>query len=554
MKPNHTAGKRLILLVVLAAAAALLLGCDLFVDHSVTELALDDARKMTVKNLQKYENLQTLDLTACEVTAEKYDELHAALPNCTIIWNVPLGGSLFDSRLTQITLPKVSAEELAILDYFPDLASVDATACDCYAALMSKSLERQDVAFLWSVPIGETSVSNMETTLDLNGATTGGAQALGEALAYLPKITSVDIRGGDVSGADAAALAAQYPNIAFLYTVDVFGVKADSSVTELDLTTAQISDEAALPDALAPFPALASVDLTGQTLSADTIAALTERYPNVTFAYTLDLFGQQISNSATELDLSASTFTSPEEVAAGLSRLPALTSCNLCGSGLTNEQMETLVSQFPNIKFVWYVDIGAWRVRTDIVAFSTANRKEFPDGAGSFTGKGARTLKSEDAAALKYCKDLVYLDLTNNRVTDLSFLSGLTNLRVLMLGNNKVADLAPVASLTNLEYLEIYINAVTDLSPLSGLANLAYLNCCRNAFTDVTPLMAMTQLKMLWIANNRQIEQAELDKLTAALPDCTVCTRTSDSTGEGWLETDLYKEFQLKAGLVKAEE
>ena len=554
MKPNHTAGKRLILLLVLAAAAALLLGCDLFVDHSVTELVLDDARKMTVKNLQKYENLQTLDLTACDVSTDKYDELHAALPNCTIFWNVPLGGATFDSRVPSITLPKVSAEELTILDYFPNLASVDATACDCYAALMSKSLEKQNVAFLWSIPIGGKTVSSTETTLDLNGATTGGAEALGAALSCLPKLTSVDIRGGDVTGADAAALAAQFPNMSFLYTVDVFGVMADSSVAELDLTKAKISDETALPDALAPFAALTKVDLSGQTLSSDTMSALTTRYPSVTFAFTVSVFGQTIPSTTTELDLSASTFTSPEEVAAGLSQLTALTSCNLCGSGLTNEQMETLMAQFPNVKFIWYVDIGAWRVRTDIVAFSTANRKDFPDGAGSFTGKGARTLKSEDVAALKYCKDLVYLDLTNNRITDLSFLAGLTNLRVLMLGNNKVADLAPVANLTTLEYLEIYVNAVTDLTPLSGLTSLAYLNCCRNAFKDITPLTAMTQLKMLWIANNRQIEQAELDKLTAALPDCTVCTRASDSTGEGWLETELYKEFQLKAGLVQAEQ
>ena len=146
MNPNRSAWKRAALTLVLAAAAALLLGCGLFVDRSVSELTFEADQKIDIADLQKYDNLTKLDLRACDVSAELYDELHAALPNCTIVWNVPLGGSLFDSQITQITLPKVDGEELTMLDYFPNLTSVDATACDCYGALMSKSLERQDIA------------------------------------------------------------------------------------------------------------------------------------------------------------------------------------------------------------------------------------------------------------------------------------------------------------------------------------------------------------------------------------------------------------------------
>ena len=53
----------------------------------------------------------------------------------------------------------------------------------------------------------------------------------------------------------------------------------------------------------------------------------------------------------------------------------------MCGTGLTSEQMVQLQTEFPAVKFVWYVQIGAWQVRTDIESFTTENRKTFPDGA-----------------------------------------------------------------------------------------------------------------------------------------------------------------------------
>jgi Leucine-rich repeat (LRR) protein len=261
------------------------------------------------------------------------------------------------------------------------------------------------------------------------------------------------------------------------------------------------------------------------------------------------VLGAEVTNETTQLDLRGQTFTTAEEVAQGLRQLPKLTYCDLCGSGLTNEQMEALMAEFPNVKFVWYVNIGAWQIRTDIEAFSTGNRDSFPNGAGEFTGKGRTSLTNTEAADLRYCTDLVYLDVGHNKLTDLSFLEGLTKLRALIVAINKLPDIASIAKLTNLEYLEMFMNLVTDISPLAGLTKLEYLNCCRNSFTDITPLLGMTQLKMLWIANNRQIEKDDLQKLRDALPDCNICTYAEHSTAEGWRDNDMYREFQAKFGL-----
>ena len=279
------------------------------------------------------------------------------------------------------------------------------------------------------------------------------------------------------------------------------------------------------------------------------MSALKERYPYIQFSFTVDVFGKLVASDTAELDLRGNTFTAPEEVASVITNLSDLTYCDLCDTGLTNEQMETLMAQFPNVKFVWYVDIGAWRIRTDIEAFSTGNRDEFPNGAGYFTHKGRTSLTDTETEALKYCKDLVYLDVGHNKISSLAFLEGLTKLRVLIVGNNKIADITPISKLENLEYLEMFMNLVTDISPLSGLTKLAYLNCSRNSFTDITPLTTMTQLKRLWIVNNRQISKDDFAKLIAALPECEICTSAAHSTANGWRETDIYKEFQEKFGL-----
>ena len=82
--------KRIFLVAVVALAALFMTGCDLFVDRSATELAFDDVQLIDVEDLQKYESLQTLDIRNADVTTELYDQLHAALPNCTILWSVPV--------------------------------------------------------------------------------------------------------------------------------------------------------------------------------------------------------------------------------------------------------------------------------------------------------------------------------------------------------------------------------------------------------------------------------------------------------------------------------
>jgi hypothetical protein len=230
--------------------------------------------------------------------------------------------------------------------------------------------------------------------------------------------------------------------------------------------------------------------------------------------------------------------------------MPNLTLCDMSGTGLTNEQMVQLQTQFPAVKFIWLVQVGAWQIRTDIVAFTTQNRKEFPNNAAVFTKEGNTKLTDEDVAGLQYCTDLVYLDLSNNKITDVSFAKNLLKLRLFSIGINKVTDISALSSLTELEFLEIYTNPIVDYAPLTGLTKLTHLNCARTALADITPLAGMKQLKMLWMMNNKQIDKDALTKLTEALPECTIYTKGTNPLSADWHTAALYHEFEIASGLV----
>ena len=541
----------LIAVLLVLALSLTLFGCGLFKDRSLTTLTIDDAAQIDAEDLVKYEDLQELDIRKADITVDQYAALQSALPNCSIHWSVPIMDQRFDNQVTQLALPaSTDAAALDLLRYFPNLTTVDALSCTCYDALMSKSLERKDITFTWQVQIGDVTLLNTDTTLDLSTKTLD-AQALMQNIYYLPALTSVDITDTNIGAEDGAALEARYPNILFLRTIDLFGVKANTDVTALDLTKATVTDDTQLVDALAALKNLTSCDLTGQTISFETMDALKERYPLVMFSFSFMLFGQQCTPDTTEINLQGQTFTSPDEVAAGLSHMPNLTLCDLCGTGLTNEQMVQLQTQFPTVKFVWYVQIGAWQLRTDIEAFTTQNRKEFPNNVATFTKDGNTKLTDEDVAGLAYCTDLVYLDLSGSKLTDISFVKSMPKLRLLCLGNNKITDISALAALTELEYLEIYTNAIADQSPLAGLTKLTHLNLARTGIPDITMLSGMKQLKLLYIMNNNKITKDDVAKLTEALPDCVIVSRGSNPIAGDWHKAELYHTFEVATGLAE---
>lgn len=106
-------------------------------------------------------------------------------------------------------------------------------------------------------------------------------------------------------------------------------------------------------------------------------------------------------------------------------------------------------------------------------------------------------------SALANKPELVELYVGENQISDLAPLATDTSLRSLWLDLNSVGDLSPLSGLTALTELRANVNRIRDLSPLSGLASLQQLDLSRNLISDVTPLSGLSQLKELQLYGNR---------------------------------------------------
>ncbi|MBW4460651.1 MAG: leucine-rich repeat domain-containing protein [Nodosilinea sp. WJT8-NPBG4] len=106
----------------------------------------------------------------------------------------------------------------------------------------------------------------------------------------------------------------------------------------------------------------------------------------------------------------------------------------------------------------------------------------------------------------------LYLDQT--QVSDLSPLSGLTQLRILSLSQTQVSDLSPLSGLTQLSELYLDQTQVSDLSPLSGLTQLRILSLSQTQVSDLSPLSGLTQLRILSLSQTQVSDLSPLNNLT----------------------------------------
>lgn len=133
------------------------------------------------------------------------------------------------------------------------------------------------------------------------------------------------------------------------------------------------------------------------------------------------------------------------------------------------------------------ITIGGKSYRTDMT------------GTLNLASKG---LTDSDIKDLKYMTSVTEIILSYNELTDLSPLSGLTQLQKLTYHNNKVKDLSYAKNLKKLKVLGAENNGISDLSPLSGMTELTEIWLKNNNFSDVTPLKNCTKVQYLSIAKN----------------------------------------------------
>lgn len=116
---------------------------------------------------------------------------------------------------------------------------------------------------------------------------------------------------------------------------------------------------------------------------------------------------------------------------------------------------------------------------------------------------GVVALPNKNIASLKgleYFKNLESLNVSGNRIIDISYLSQLYNLKTLDLGGNKITDILPLQYLDNLTRLNISSNNIVNLEPIRALTGIRELDISHNEnlsdFSALENYDSLTELKI----------------------------------------------------------
>lgn len=212
-----------------------------------------------------------------------------------------------------------------------------------------------------------------------------------------------------------------------------------------------------------------------------------------------------------------------------IEKYPNLERVNMYATPVGIVNMGKLSERFPGITFGWTIRFKEHAIRSDSIVASTGH-----------TYSSARH-PTRRIALLRYCTQLKGLNIRYNACNDLSFTSGMKDLRVLVASDNLFSDVSPLADRDVLEYLDLSGNKITDISPLTGLTHLLVLNLSDNDIEDLTPLTKMTWLKQLWLyratgrSSKNNLSEETVQMLKEALPDTDI-----HFTGKPDWKTDPY--------------
>ncbi len=108
--------------------------------------------------------------------------------------------------------------------------------------------------------------------------------------------------------------------------------------------------------------------------------------------------------------------------------------------------------------------------------------------------------------ALKYCKSIQNVSIRNQKISDMSKVAELGNLRTLIFRNNDISKIEGLENMNNLEYLDLSDNEIIKIESLENLVNLKELYLRNNQISDITPLSKNTSLTTLDLKGNSQID------------------------------------------------
>ena len=519
-------------------------------------------------------NADVLDLRFADVTTADYDKLRKKAPNSEILWRIPFQGKTYDQDTDVLYVTSLTDEDVATLDYFTRLKTVEAQECTDYPQLAALTARRPEVTVEYAVTIDGRKYPQDTAVVSISGITEEEINLL----TYLPELTAVTAVGCRTPEQMTRLRDfCQEKGLSFALR---FGTKTyPDTVEELDVTGVTDGEL----ELLQLLPELKTLHLKNPEADPETVAQLRSTYPKADISWEVEIAGVSFPDDTKEVDLSAvlesSTAQTTTATAAGTqtavgaqtttktqtttgtaagtqstketqSTAPAVTlnledlekkmsylsdakQVFLGKCGLDNEELAALRERVrDSYKLVWTVQLGKkLTARTDDTTFMPVREHVY-------------YFLDEDAYNLRYCEDMLCVDVGHMGLTNIDFVKGMPHLQILILAHNgQLQDISPISSCKELIFLELDWSAVKDFTPLVGCTSLEDLNIGLT-YPSVEPLMQMTWLKNLWM-----VDRGGAYQLSQALPDTKIVATANATVGAGWRNLPNYYKMRDMLGM-----
>lgn len=519
-------------------------------------------------------NADVLDLRFADVTTADYDKLRKKAPNSEILWRIPFQGKTYDQDTDVLYVTSLTDEDVATLDYFTRLKTVEAQECTDYPQLAALAARRPEVTVEYTVTIDGREYPQDTAVVSISGITEEEINLL----TYLPELTAVTAVGCRTPEQMTRLRDfCQEKGLSFALR---FGTKTyPDTVEELDVTGVTDGEL----ELLQLLPELKTLHLKNPEADPETVAQLRSTYPKADISWEVEIAGVSFPDDTKEVDLSAALESSAAQTttataagtqtAAGAqtttktqtttgtatgtqstketqSTAPAVTlnledlekkmsylsdakQVFLGKCGLDNEKLAALRERVrDSYKLVWTVQLGKkLTARTDDTTFMPVREHVY-------------YFLDEDAYNLRYCEDMLCVDVGHMGLTNIDFVKGMPHLQILILAHNgQLQDISPISSCKELIFLELDWSAVKDFTPLVGCTSLEDLNIGLT-YPSVEPLMQMTWLKNLWM-----VDRGGAYQLSQALPDTKIVASADVTVGAGWRNLPNYYKMRDMLGM-----
>lgn len=519
-------------------------------------------------------NADVLDLRFADVTTADYDKLRKKAPNSEILWRIPFQGKTYDQDTDVLYVTSLTDEDVATLDYFTRLKTVEAQECTDYPQLAALTARRPEVTVEYAVTIDGREYPQDTAVVSISGITEEEINLL----TYLPELTAVTAVGCRTPEQMTRLRDfCQEKGLSFALR---FGTKTyPDTVEELDVTGVTDGEL----ELLQLLPELKTLHLKNPEADPETVAQLRSTYPKADISWEVEIAGVSFPDDTKEVDLSTVLESSAAQTtaataagtqtAAGVqtttktqtttgtatgtqstketqSTAPAVTlnledlekkmsylsdakQVFLGKCGLDNEELAALRERVrDSYKLVWTVQLGKkLTARTDDTTFMPVREHVY-------------YFLDEDAYNLRYCEDMLCVDVGHMGLTNIDFVKGMPHLQILILAHNgQLQDISPISSCKELIFLELDWSAVKDFTPLVGCTSLEDLNIGLT-YPSVEPLMQMTWLKNLWM-----VDRGGAYQLSQALPDTKIVATANATVGAGWRNLPNYYKMRDMLGM-----